>query len=385
MRRTIEESLSRLRAYCERENFEGWDPFDGLNSNVFRSLGLNRSRVLRLAWLQLLKQFPLNLRRLLGCAKGSNSKALALFLSSYCSILRRTGDKALLPVIRSLTNRLKTARISGYSGDCWGYDFDWQARAFFQPAGTPMVVATSFAGGAMLDAYRILLDESLLRSARSACDFVLQDLNRTETDAGLCFSYSPIDHTQVFNASLLAARLLSRVYSHVREEKLVAAAESAVRFACTWQRPDGAWPYSPLPYHSWVDSFHTGFNLESLAEYRSCSGDTRWDGTIERGLAYYRSRFFRNDGLPKYYDNRSFPVEVHAPAQFAVTMTRLGLPSDSRTEVERTLEWTIRKMQDVGGWFYYRKWKYWTIRIPYMRWSQAWMMYAMAIYLEGAE
>ena len=31
-------------------------------------------------------------------------------------------------------------RIDGYSGPCWGYNFDWQSRNFFAPRGTPPAV-----------------------------------------------------------------------------------------------------------------------------------------------------------------------------------------------------------------------------------------------------
>jgi len=35
-------------------------------------------------------------------------------------------------------------------------------------------------------------------------------------------------------------------------------------------------------------------------------------------------------------------------------------------------------MQDIEGFFYYQKWKWYTNKIPYIRWSQAWMFYALA-------
>ena len=48
-----------------------------------------------------------------------------------------------------------------------------------------------------------------------------------------------------------------------------------------------------LPYHQWVASFHTGFNLECLDAYERATGDTSFHGALERGLAYELEIFFR--------------------------------------------------------------------------------------------
>ena len=43
----------------------------------------------------------------------------------------------------------------------------------------------------------------------------------------------------------------------------------------------------------------------------------------------------------------------------------------------------MRELFDRRGFFYYQKRRLYTARTPYMRWSQAWMMYALARLLEG--
>ena len=40
-------------------------------------------------------------------------------------------------------------------------------------------------------------------------------------------------------------------------------------------------------------------------------------------------------------------------------------------------------MLDADGHFHYQVWPWTTVRIPYMRWSQAWMLLAMATLLSG--
>ena len=117
----------------------------------------------------------------------------------------------------------------GYSGACWGYKFDWEARAFSQPINTPTIVSSSFVANALLDAYDLTNDPKLLSICRSTCDFILQDLNRTyDTNANFAFSYSPLDKTVVYNASLLGAKLLSRVYYYTKEDILILEAKKVV-------------------------------------------------------------------------------------------------------------------------------------------------------------
>jgi hypothetical protein len=45
-------------------------------------------------------------------------------------------------------------------------------------------------------------------------------------------------------------------------------------------------------------------------------------------------------------------------------------------------DWTIRHMWDEAGFFYYRKLPFLTIKTPYMRWSQAWMLLALSTFAE---
>jgi len=44
-------------------------------------------------------------------------------------------------------------------------------------------------------------------------------------------------------------------------------------------------------------------------------------------------------------------------------------------------QWAMNHMWDERGFFYYRVLRFFTIRIPYMRWAQAWMLLAMSTLL----
>ena len=73
-------SLMKLKNYCESENFQGWDPYDGLNSRIFQALPfLKNSSLCRLMVIQAFKRCPLNLRRLAIVPKEYNAKGIGLF------------------------------------------------------------------------------------------------------------------------------------------------------------------------------------------------------------------------------------------------------------------------------------------------------------------
>ena len=379
----IVQSFSSLKAFCEKKDFAGWDPYDGLNSRLFQSLPFIRdSRWCRLAWIQFFKRSPVNFRRIAGVPEEHNAKGLGLFLTAYAHLYSADPQPVYKERIYYLADKILAISSKGYSGYCWGYNFDWQARAFFQPKWTPTVVATSFVADALLTAYDKVPEQRWLDAAVSSAQFVLEDLNRTYDDKGnYAFSYSPLDKTQVFNASLLGGRLLGRVFAYTKQEVLREEARKVMQFACDHQRPDGAWTYGTLPYHQWVDNFHTGFNLECIHEYQKYTGDERFQPYIEKGFRYYIENFFTEEGIPKYYDKSVYPVDIHSPAQLIATLYKLGRLDQHRDLAEKVLSWTINNMQSRKGYFFYQKKRLLSSHICYMRWAQAWMFYALSYYI----
>lgn len=150
------------------------------------------------------------------------------------------------------------------------------------------------------------------------------------------------------------------------------------------QQEDGSWLYGRLPVQNWIDSFHTGYNLEALHTYRMNTGDSSFDSCLKRGLRFYMNNFFMSDGRPKYYHNRIYPIDIHCPAQLFVTLERLGLYNKNKELAEKVMQWTISHMQDKKGYFYYQIKPQWSSKISYMRWSNAFMFCAMTYALLGA-
>jgi hypothetical protein len=377
-----------LAEWCKTRDYAGHDPFDGLNSSVFQATPLKNWRTARLSWVQFVKRFPFNLRPWLGIQPGHNAKGLALFALARVSEFRRSRTEQAEKEARYLLDKLTASRINGYAGACWGYNFGWQGRAFYAPLGTPTIVPTAFAARAFIEAADVL-DETYMRQARSVCDFILGNLRETETgDDEVCWSYSPLDRTRVLNASLLAAEVLGVVGTQRGEPELQEWARRGVNYVLNRQWADGSWPYGGDSYQGWTDNFHTAFILSSLVRLREAIGDTdgRIADSIRRGYEFWNTHFFSPDGWPKYYHDKIYPADTHSTgAAVAVLLELTEFDPDATRHATHLAKWALANMRSPDGSFYYQKHQSYTNKIPYMRWSQAWMMYALARLLENVE
>ncbi|HET7112266.1 MAG TPA: hypothetical protein VFI57_01425, partial [Pyrinomonadaceae bacterium] len=288
-------AYDQLLTWCRAHDFAGHDPFDALNSTVFQATPLANSRNARLIWTQLLKRSPIDLRSFAGVPAQRNAKGIALFALAEIATHRRLKTKESKERVRDLLADLLSLKLDGYSGAAWGYNFDWQSRNFFAPRGTPTIVPTAFAA-------RALLEHGYLEIARSVCDFILRDLPRpVDTQSEICFSYTPNDDTQIFNASLLAAEVLASVGQLTKEAELCDVTTRAARYVVNHQRPDGSWSYGTDATQTWIDNFHTAYILFSLKRIiAACHGGAEFQSALERGYRYWTRNFFLAEGWPKY-------------------------------------------------------------------------------------
>jgi hypothetical protein len=110
-----------------------------------------------------------------------------------------------------------------------------------------------------------------------------------------------------------------------------------------------------------------------------------FEPSVRRGLAFYRRHFFRADGAPRYFHDRTYPIDIHCAAQGLITLAGLyDLEPDNARLAQAVLRWTMAHMWDERGFFYYRLTRFVTIRTSFMRWSQAWMIMALATMVDAS-
>jgi len=384
---TINEAFTELFQWCRKHNFSGHDPFDALNSRLFQATPLKHSRTARLAWTQLVKRSPVNLRGVGVVPPGKNSKGIALFALAALANYRTSKTSEAEKEVRQLLNELLSMRLEGWSGAAWGYNFDWQSRVFFAPRGTPTIVATAFAARAFIEAAQVFDDDIYLETARSSCDFILQDLPRSEeTRTEICFSYAPATSNRIYNASLLAAETLAGVGALTDDPELYRWAVRAARYVVNQQHDNGSWGYGSAENQAWIDNFHTGYLLTSLARVvNQCqeAQEPEFVEALQRGYRFWTKGFFLADGWPKYYHDQLFPADAHAAGTAIITFLELrGLDRDAMVWARKIARWSVHNLRDKRGFFYYQRRRFHTVRTPFMRWTEAWMLYALARLIE---
>jgi hypothetical protein len=366
----LEEALDAVERHLELEDLCGWDPYDALCSPLFRLPVLRSNRVLRFGAQQILKRSRWNPRPLLRIAKHLNPVSIGLYVQGQS---QRVGSDPATAEVRREKAQAAVGRLAGivplgYSGSCWGYPFDWETRYGSIPAETPTVVATGMISNGLWTAHARFGLREAAELLLSAADFVMHDLNRIEaTDGTFCWSYWPLGHHAVLNATVKGSRLLAQAHQLGGSAEFLDVAARSVRFAIAHQLPSGAWPYSMRDPRA--DNFHTGYVLECLSAYRRHSGDRSADAAINRGWAYYRSRFFTENLTPKYYDNRVEPLDATACAQAIITLCEFGDIEGAARVAERAL----RLLGLPDGSFAYQRRSDRTVRTPFLRWSTAWM------------
>lgn len=378
-RAEIQDSITRLAAWLEENDYQGYDTFDGLNARYLRPLTFNNGFLLTVLQ-QGVRRFPLNLRPLLGIRKDYSSKGMGFLARGFMRMNQSTGDAVWNSKAEYALQWLIENQSPGYQGACWGNHFDYMSRSFYLPKGVPTIVWTSLIGHAFLDAYDHFHQDRYLEIATSACEHIVRDLATFQDGDGLCLSYIPTQNKQVHNSNTLGGSLLARTYAHTGNEAYRELARKAMQYTAQHQRPDHSWYYGEKSNLHWVDNFHTAYVLDCFKYYSSSTGDRQFDEKMMSGYWYWKKTFFLPDGTPRYYDYKTLPLDIQCSSQAIDTLVFFqDRDPDSLSLAVKVAQWTIQNMQDASGYFYYRRYSPWIVnKTPTLHWGQATMLCALA-------
>lgn len=232
----------------------------------------------------------------------------------------------------------------------------------------------------MLDAYEIVKEKDLFNLLLTVPEFYIKDIHRREYNGKyFSISYSPADYEEVYNVSYLVAASLARLHALQPTPDWKTFASRLVRFGADQQQANGLWNYGSASHHQWADGFHTGYNLVSLHQYITLLNDEDQRPVLEKGFDCFIKTFTDTDGNVFYYSNSGGPLDAHNIAQAIITIIELGKWKDYHSLIYKIFRKSMKYLYDEGGYFYFQKHKYYTNKISYMRWSQAWMLLALTM------
>jgi rhamnogalacturonyl hydrolase YesR len=376
----LEKSLSDVVRWVQQHHYKAYEPADG-NSSVF--FPLTRGRVWPMRILQqLVLRSPVNIRPLLGVAPHESAIGRAYMAWGYLTLCRHPAAAAIRDEAIACLGWLIANRSRGHQHAAWGDPYEYATRSGRRPMEAPILIWTALIGQVFLDASEILGEAQYLDIAVSAARWV-ESLPIENTSSGVCLSYNAYRQDSIHNSNAMGAAFLARVGATTGDASMISLARRAMEYTCTRQRADGSWFYAEAPKYHWIDNFHTGYNLAALRTYRDASADGSFDQHLARGLDFFVSHFFEEDGRPKYFHDRTYPVDIQCAAQAIETLVSAGGDRpDALPLALKVANWTIDQMQAADGHFAYRHLGWIKVDTPMLHWGQGTMVRALAMLIE---
>jgi hypothetical protein len=387
-------AIAKFEGWLETQGGRSYDPYDlwGTSYGVFARTLYYRAGAIALPFilpiLALDGIFPS--ARSLFVARERFPAADAQLGLSFLNLYEITGEAAYLEKAETLGRTLVELSVPGYHGHCWGYPFDWRNRFGFWRKNTPLITTTAYGYELFARLHDVTGDKLHLDIAKSVAGFVHKDLRDTLTSAtAAAGSYTPADRSRVLNVSAYRAMVLVDAAHRFGESAYAQAARRNLNFVLENQRPDGAWLYSLDDGEQFIDHFHTCFVLKSLWKIKQYVHDSDLADALQRGFGYYRSELFDSDGMPKPFAVKPRLQIVKRNMYDVAEAISLGVLLRNEMPgaygiAERLVFRLCREWQLPPGFFVTQVYVGGLChRLPFLRWAQAPLFYALTNFLQS--
>ena len=375
----IREKFTGLHHFLKRSDYKGWE-YDDLLASRFVSASTFSSLWLKIIAVQLAKRSPFNLRPMLGVPKLHSTKAFGFIAKGYMLHDIAVSESNYSDEIERALDWLLANDSKGYSGRCWGNDFDFASRAGYFPKSLPTIVWTAHIQESFYLAYQHTGNEKYKEVVLSVAEFILNDLERIEGENGFCFAYAPGILFPIHNSNLLGVAALARAYKLTGEERYLSPAAEACNWSVTRQNDDGSWYYGDKKMLHWIDNYHTGYNLDCMHTCHLIAGDDIVGmDVIQRTYDYWVKNLFDSNMAPRFYDNESFPRDIQATAQAIESFCKYSIVDP--TALDKAIEvfrWANENMLKSNGSYAYRLYRNGKRNdLEAIHWGQSTMLSAM--------
>jgi len=315
------------------------------------------------------------------------------FIMGNVNLFKVTRYNKFLDEAIIISDELLKSAIPGYSGYCWGYPFDWQTNRGLIKKGTPLITTVPYCFEAFLSLYDFTKEEKYLEVAHSISQFVLNDLNESViSDMSSACSYSPIDNGKIVNANAYRAFCLMEAYHRFGADGLKEKAVKNLNFVLDNQYIDGSWLYAvDNPHNAFVDNFHTCFILKNLYKANVYLKSSKVNNAIIKGYNFYRNNLFADKDVPKPYAilrrTQLVQVEMYDYAE------GISLGVLLKDEIPGAFELAKKLVRDVYLYYQLPDGHFITrlnlggLRntVPYLRWPQSQMFFALTTLLNNID
>lgn len=375
-------AFSDLDAWLQKRNYKGWEYDDLLASRLVNFL-TSWGKYPRIAAVQIAKRIPLNLRAILGVPRLHSTKAFGFMVKGWIHHYVATGDPSNLGSVRFALGWLLENRSPGFDEFCWGNDYDYASRGGFIRRRHPTVVWTSHIQEAFFIANNALENVNYKDVIVSIGRFADRNLETIEDEKGVCLAYAPGIPEPIHNSNLLAAVALIRAWKLSGDDSMLHKAGKAVNWSQNRINRNGSWYYGDTSMLQWIDNYHTAYNLDCLCKVHELTDGRIGDmDIIRRTYAFWRDNLFTTEGIPKFYHDRKYPLDIQATAQAIESFARFSrYDPEALILARRVAAWAISNMRKRNGAFRYRIYRHWKNNLEAIHWGQSTMLSALGYLL----
>jgi hypothetical protein len=376
-----------LLSWMEQERFYSHDWYDActtpigkwLTSKVYSGERPNKiARLVYLPFAAVTRFIPELVAPVTKKTKAATTVALAA--TTYFLLYRHTNKKTYAKKGETCLKWLLTHRSKGYSGYCWGLPFDWQLpKGILAPAGTPCSTIMIYMMDAFKEGYEVTGNERYKQAVLATKNFFLKDLNYDKVDENtVASSYTPLDRFHVINASSYVAASLYRIYELNQENSLRELADKLIGYVLKEQNSDGSWYYwgAQERMHKGIDSLHQCYIIENLHYCESLAKNLKVKRAIDKAVSYFNETFLTNRNIVRKFPSNNAYFELIDQAEAITMFVLLGDEIKAASIAEATFDvFSMAKKP----YFYSAITPIRKIGVPYMRWGQAQMAYALTL------
>jgi hypothetical protein len=221
------------------------------------------------------------------------------------------------------------------------------------------------------------------------CEHFLNDYKQ-DRDLGyedcICFSYSPKDNYHVHNSNLGFAEGLSQIGKEISNDGYIKLAKQCANYAIRELDDQGGlnyWAKDQMTKPQ-QDGYHCGFEVRHLLGIgKNCHYNEAVEAA-KRRYSFFVKNFIGSNGEPLRNANSNALIDIHACAE-AVLVNEVMTPYDEKAyeRMNIALIWNDKNMRRNDNAYIYRIYNkdgstLKKEKMPYIRWGQAWMFFALA-------
>jgi len=291
--------IGRIERYLLKDNLATYDPYDiwityiGKKTKQLyyknRYLGLLPAGVLTIYDLYVNNGLRLGYQKQeYPIVRGQASLALL-------NLYKQNGDKTYLQYAKKHIDWLLSNSSKGYSGYCWGINFDWVYSANdTYDKNTPFSTHTPYPLEAMVEYYHITKDKIVEEAIKSVFLFLEKDIKvMLEGRNRLILSYGVEQDRIVTNANayIMYSYALLIEFLPQKEEYIKSKIYKIYNFLVSIQREDGSWLYSPYEQHTFIDCFHSAFVIKNIIKTNQIIELNGVNSVVQSGYRYILDNF----------------------------------------------------------------------------------------------